>query len=248
MFLLPVGVGTLAAAFLTTSASPLAAQLPSENGYYTPFDQNLPPGIAGQWAAQTGRGAAPSFQPVKIVLPSRGKVTVYSRAEVEPIQQDAPAGVSVAVGHSYRLRLSDMPEFPGAELYPTIEILDRLHPPAGKAELFPVPVEFTEEEIQFALDGRLVTKVVYLEQPQRVVPESLRPPGGIRSVPASRNLIAEADRDGRPMVLVRLGSRVPDADTDERAFFGPGAPVRKLESVRKLEPRTPENEGQDAAP
>src|SRR3989304_5017737 len=93
MFLLPVGVGTLAAAFLTTSASPLAAQLPSENGYYTPFDQNLPPGIAGQWAAQTGRGAAPSFQPVKIVLPSRGKVTVYSSAEVEPIQQDRPAAV-----------------------------------------------------------------------------------------------------------------------------------------------------------
>jgi len=44
------------------------------------------------------------------------------------------------------------------------------------------------------------------------------------------------------MVLVRLGSRVPDAATDERAFFGPGAPLRKLE------PRNSPREGQGTAP
>jgi hypothetical protein len=188
------------------------------------------------------RGTDCYFQPVKIVLPSQGKVTVFTRAEADANVQSAPAGVAVAVGHTYRLRLSDMPEFPGAELYPTIEILDRLHPPAGKAEQFPVPIEFTEEEIEFALDGRLVTKVVYLEQPQLAPPETLRPPKGIRSVPASRNILAEADHHGRPMVLVRLGSRIPDADTIEREFYGPGAPVRSLET------QTPGSAGSNAVP
>jgi len=222
------GIGALALLSLATGPASLPAQLPAQNGFYSPADQNLPPGVAGQWAAAAGRAVPPYFQPVKVVLPSGGKVAFFSRAEIKPLELDAPAGASVLVGATYRLRLSDMPEFPGVELYPTIELLDRLHPPAGRADEFPIPIEFTQEEIELALEGRLVTKVVYLEQPQRVLPHALRAPGSIRTVPPSRNLLAEADREGRPMVLVRIGSRAPDASGDDRAFFGPGAPVKAM--------------------
>ena len=71
----------------------------------------------------------------------------------------------------YRFRISDLPELPGAELYPTIELIDRLHPPCGRELEFPVPVAFTQEELQAALAGRLVTKVVYIERPQQATPE-----------------------------------------------------------------------------
>ena len=101
--------GLLAAVAIASAVSPLAAQLPTENGYYSPFDQNLPPGVAGQWAAQPFRTAPNYFQPVKIVLPSSGKITVFTRADAESIVQDAPAGAAVAVGHTYRLRLAGMP-------------------------------------------------------------------------------------------------------------------------------------------
>ena len=55
-------------------------------------------------------------------MPSEGKVTwfVGSRDDVKESVQ-----VKLAVGQSYRLKLSDMPEFPGIELYPSIELLDQ---------------------------------------------------------------------------------------------------------------------------
>ena len=42
---------------------------------------------------------------------------------------------------------------------------------------------------------------------------------------ATHNLMFEADRAGRPMVLVRLGSRIPDPRGDNTAFFLTGGPL-----------------------
>lgn len=219
---------------LTISAgtSTASAQLPSETGNYTPFDQNLPTGVTAQWSAMRQRSRYPYFQPVKIVLPTTGQVTLFSRSDVEPVKLAAPASARVAVGSTYRLRLSDMPEYPGVELFPTIELLDRLHPPAGKEEQFPVPIDFTAEEIELAVEGRLVTKVIYVEQPQMAMPAGLREDNAIRTIAPSQNLLAEADKRGRPMVLVRLGSRAPDAISEDRAFFGPGSPIRSYSNER----------------
>lgn len=221
-------------------------QLPDQTGKYTPFDQNLPLGVTADWSLKRQRGPIPYFQPVSIILPSQGKVTLYSRADVQPVELPAPAGARVAVGAMYRLRLSDMPEFPNEELYPTIELLDRLHPPAGKEEQFPVPIEFTAEEIEMAIEGRLVTKVVYLEQPQLALPTSLREELKIRTIEPSRNLLVEADKLGRPMVLVRLGSRTPGEHSDDRGFYGPGAPVRTT-PVQVNQNTLPRRTGRNAA-
>lgn len=221
------------AALLTviTGSSTALAQLPGEPGTYTPFDQNLPTGVTSQWAMQRQKSRAPYFQPIKVILPTAGSVTVFSRAGVEPVKLPAPAGARVAMGATYRLCLSDMPEFPNEQLFPSIEVLDRLHPPAGKEEQFPIPIEFTAEEIEMAIEGKLVTKVIYLEQPQLALPESLRAENAIRTIEPSRNLMVEADKRGRPMVLVRLGSRAPDSLSDDRGFYGPGSPVRRSQNV-----------------
>ena len=70
-------------------------------------------------------------------------------------------------GEIYRFKITHLPYAEGRELYPTLELISRLTPPAGHETEFPIPVELSEEDIRLALDGHLVTRVVYLEPPRR---------------------------------------------------------------------------------
>lgn len=190
---------------------------------YYPIDQNEPPGTAARWASMLGRGPA-YFQPVRVELPSKGKVTFYSGPRRTPTRLEAPGVAGLLVGGTYRIRISDMPEFPGVTLYPTIEVLDRLHPPAGRKYEFPVVLEITQEEIELALRDRLVTKVVYLERPQTAVPRPLSKPAHVDRFDPSANLLSEAQRLGRSMLIVRIGGRLPAAD-EKMEFYGSGVAV-----------------------
>ncbi len=200
-------------------------QSPAERGdYFQPLNQHLPPGTAASWARTAGRATPMYFQPIRFELPGLGTVTMFDQARNRPVSLPAPAQVGFAVGHVYRLRISHMPEFPGIELYPSIEVLDRLHPPDGLRDRFPVPVDFTRDEIELALDGRLVTRVVYLEQPQFAVPRALDKPMSVLTFPERENLFAEADRRGRPLVIIRIGGRLPSVHGPDPGFFGSRAP------------------------
>ena len=115
-----------------------------------------------------------------------------------------------------------MPEFPNVEVYPSIEILDRMHPPTGRAGDYPIPIVLTEADIREVLDGRMVTRVVYLEQPQlaaildplrREIPQSLDP---------AANALQAADQLGRPMIIVRIGGRTPSGDQMPYMYYGSG--------------------------
>jgi uncharacterized repeat protein (TIGR01451 family) len=201
----------------------------AQEGRYVPLDQNAPVGRVGLWAGQFGKGLPGVLQPVQIALPSKGKVTVYNGGRETGVDLGSPAQFNVGIGFVYRLRIADMPEFPGIELFPTIETIDRLHPPPGRAQDFPIPVHFSAEEIEAALGGRLVTKVVYLEQPQLAVTGDLTQAMLSRVLPPDRNLLIEADRSGRPMILVRLGGRTPDDSQLDASFYEPSAPFRLAE-------------------
>ncbi len=213
--------GLLAVLFSSTAS----AQLQGVDGRYHPLNQQMPPGIAGYWSAILNPAAARYYQPVRIELPKGGQVTFFAGPERRAVAQPAPAVAGVAVGHVYRLRISDMPGYPGIDLFPSIEILDRLHPPAGKLFDFPVPVQITTAEIDLALRGNLVTKVIYLEQPQLAVPRRQSDLVGVDVVEAHRNALAEADRRGRPMIILRLGGRVPSRQDGDASFFGTGAKI-----------------------
>ena len=209
----------LACGLLTDTAH---AQSRDESAPYYPLDHRVPPGTWGDWVRTAGRVNGLEFQSVSVELPSTGQVTwfVGSRDDVK-----TSANVKLVVGQSYRAKLSDMPEFPGIELYPSIELIDRLHPPAGHADKFSMPVTFTIDELDAAVEGRMVTKVVYLEQPQFALPYELSGDTAVRSLPTSANLIQEADRAGRPLAIIRLGGRLPTPNQTHGAFFGNGAPV-----------------------
>lgn len=219
------GTFMLLAAALATS--PARAQIHDPPGGFWPLNQRSAPGMAAAWNA-TRNNTTPGayFQPVRLQLPMPGQVEIYAGRPHQAVPLATPAQVGVLVGHVYRLRISNMPQYPGAELYPTIEVLDRLHPPPGKADEFPVPIDLSEEDLELALGGRLVTKVIYLEQPQFARPVAAGETIPLVTVPESTNILAEADLLGRPMLILRLGSRGPNVHGADPAFFGTGASVR----------------------
>ncbi len=180
-----------------------------ESPYYQPLNQNTPPGVAGQWAGALRRADPFCFQPVRVSLPGGGQVTFLDTARGQQQTLASPAQAGLLVGPLYRLVISDMPEFPGVMLYPTVELIDRLHPPAELRQKYPIPVELTEDDIRQAMNDQLVTKIVYIEQPDLAAP--IQQTGRIReeNIPQNKNLMTEADLRGRPCLYLRIGGRIP---------------------------------------
>ena len=82
-------------------------------------------------------------------------------------QLTVPARYNFTQGFIYRLKLTDIPGRPGAQLYPTIEVAPST--PATDAYLShnPIPVQFTAEDFDQVIDGgNFVTKVIYLPDPK----------------------------------------------------------------------------------
>ncbi len=210
---------------LAFTYSAVIAEEPSRPGYFHPLDQFAPPGRVALWAVQTGRVSPNYKQPIKVTLPSAGRVSVFTGHKAEPTDINVPAQFGVSPGYVYRLKISHMPEFPGVELYPSIEIIDRLHPPAGKADEFPIPINLSEMEVRHVLAGRYVTKVIYLEQPQLASHYEADDPDSVVELRRTVNLLTEADSRGRPLVIVRVGGRMPSANVNRRQFFNSDSPV-----------------------
>ena len=222
--------GILAGLLALAAAGPTTAWAQSTSrGRYFPLDQATAPGTAAKWSG-VQRGFVPAMQPVRVELPGTGgQVAFYTNPQGEHEAVAAPAVVALRVGSVYRIKISELPDFPGAELYPTIELIDRLHPPRGREIEFAIPIVLTADEIAMALEGRLVTKIIYLEQPDRAAPVRNSNADRSRLADSRANLMALADEAGRPMVIVRVGGRLPDAAASESGFFGFGEPVQVLE-------------------
>jgi hypothetical protein len=223
-------LGCLLAVLIGSFAIPhCAAQgqyrgIPPEGAWH-PLHHNAPPGQAAGWLNAINRYDPTWLQPVRVELPTDGTVSVYSASQRPEAELAPPAQFSVSVGHVYRLRVADMPEFPGLEVYPTIELLDRLHPPLDRINDFPIPVVISEEDLRIALAGQLVTRVIYLEQPQLAAPLDPLRRDFPQSVDSDGNALLEADRRGRPMMILRIGSRTPTPGQTSPSFYGTGGTV-----------------------
>jgi hypothetical protein len=215
-------------ALLLASAPAVASaqQTQPAGGRTFPLNQYTPPGTLGRWSVQSGRVCPNTFQQVRVHLPSEGTVTAFDASLERPVAQPSPAQMGLIVGTMYRLKIDGLPEFPGQEFYPSIELVDQLHPPPGQAERFPVEIELLVDELTWAANGRLVTKVVYLEQPDRVLLRTLTNGPRVTDLQPAQNALAEADLLGRPIAIVRLGGRTPDAHAPDPHFWGPLAPIQ----------------------
>jgi uncharacterized repeat protein (TIGR01451 family) len=207
-----------------------------------------------------GRGPAPLLF-VRFAGPAGMRATFY---QGRPVGRtfDAPAVVGLRPGYVYRVRLSDLPGLPGVSLYPSVEVRGCLAlGPKLSSAAYPAPVVLTDLDIQAALSGALVTKVIYLEDPDKAAPTA-QPAGGVleTDLPASRDPVAEARELGRVMLIVRIGERVPSPEElvrgsvygtilhpGEKALPHPAAPPCVPQGCRPfydpfLGPKPPEEE------
>ncbi len=130
------------------------------------------------------------------------------------------------IGAVYRLRVTNIPLQEGFEVYPTVEVIDRTYPPRGKEFKFPIPVELTQEELEMALSGKFVTRVIYLEDPETAAPVARQ--GNEQAyfeVQRDENPLDVADSLGRPVAILRMGARVPSAEGPDQAFLYGSPPL-----------------------
>ncbi|MBR5711017.1 MAG: hypothetical protein IKX40_09685 [Thermoguttaceae bacterium] len=170
------------------------------------------PGFLGQQRLHMGGPVQGYYQPVLITGPKGVNISMTYQGEFTPLKP-MPNIVGLLIGQVYRIRITNFPilDAQGAELYPTLEIIDRIYAPKGKEVQNPIVVEISLEDIKEALRGNLVTRVIYLEDPNNPIP-TVNPPNKYQStfdIPSDADPVAVADTMGRPVAVLRLGGRMP---------------------------------------
>jgi len=173
---------------------------------------NMIPGQASQIRAMSSPSKAGQNQAVKLIAPDAVELSIVSDGSFVTTSQPNYT-VGMQLGSLYRFRITGVDIATSFELYPSVELLDLLRPPAGLENDFPVPVVITASDIREATAGRLVTKVIYLEDPEVALPR-----GGDKNeqpyfdISATEDPVRTAEGLGRPMAILRIGSRVPTSD------------------------------------
>lgn len=192
----------------------------------------LPPGAIGGQQLLRGGPLPDFFQPVEITTPPGVMISLAEEGRFS-VPQPAPLRVGLLVGQVYRLCAFNLPFQPGVEVFPTIEVIDRLYAPRGLETRFPVHVDIPREDLEMAAQGKFVTRVVYVENPGAALPaQGTATEQSWFDVTPGMDPLAVADTLGRPIAIVRLGGRVPDHNVGPDMSFLFGCPP-----VLKLPPR-----------
>ena len=182
---------------------------------------DMPPGAIGRWQLQRGGPLPGYFQPVEIKAPDGAMVSLAIAETCEP-GRSTPRTAGMLIGQVYRMRVTHIPLRPGIEVFPTIELIDRIYPPPGLELKCPIPVELTQEDLILAARGKFVTRVIYLEDPDRALPTA-QVAGSQHWIDAGigNDPLRVADTLGRPVAILRMGARLPDnMGANGKFFFG----------------------------
>lgn len=119
-----------------------------------------------------------------------------------------PGRYDFAQGAIYRLKVTDIPDQEGLELYPTLEVA----PMAPRTDAFlahnAIPFQLTAEDLDQVTSGNFVTKVVYLPDPDY---QELAV-AGVETLVSTRldpgvDPVVEADRRGSILAIIRIGNK-----------------------------------------
>ena len=155
------------------------------------------------------------FQPVEIKAPNGALISLACGDGFAP-PQAAPLRAACLIGAVYRLRVTHIPLSAGVEVFPSVELIDRLYTPVDQQWRFPIPIELTAEDLRLALDGKFVTRVVYVEDPEHALPVKQAGtqswfevgPGHDRLLVGGRRV---GPSGGDPPTAHRLPNETPDA-------------------------------------
>lgn len=146
----------------------------------------------------------------KFITPEGVRVTAFPGTTLAR-SYNAPTVMGLRPGYVYRFELTNLPYNPGKSLYPEVELRGVLATLAGMKYMdYPIPLVFTLGDIERVLSGALVTKVIYLEDPEKAIPTEVRPDHPVETPDETeRQAIKNATENGRLMAIVRLGNRRP---------------------------------------
>jgi len=219
----------------------MAASLPAQqpNVHYL-HHGIMPPGAIGSRQLQRG-GPLPGFyQPVEIKAPP-GALVSLAVANQFGESLPTPQKAGFLIGAVYRLRVTNIRMAAGMEVFPTIEVIDRLYAPRGQELRFPISIEITEADLKLALEGKFVTRVIYLEDPRNASPvhDPSQAQNWFETSPG-QDPLAVADGLGRPVAILRLGARLPPSQDEVRGLdmFFYGSPP--FVAYRPERPATPQ--------
>lgn len=185
---------------------------------------------------------------VRFVRPEGMQIAWQAGGQFTPPQLRAPARFNFAQARIYRLKLTEIPNRPKLELYPTLEV----YPGNVKIDAYlahnAVPIEITEEDLDQVNGGNFVTKVIYLPDPKF---QELAI-GGVETLVSTRldpgiDPVQEASRRGAILAVLRLGSVDLEMTHSPELFpMAPPvpAPIGPVESVDELLPPPEEGEGE----
>lgn len=167
----------------------------------------MPTQFAGGGYCAPGGGAG-SVSQIAFIGVAGGEITwdVGGQGMFDSPALVMPGRQNFGQGAIYRLKLTNLPQRPGVELYPTLEV----GPVTPRTDAFlshaPIPVQFTDEDLDQVLAGNFVTKVIYLPDPEY---QDLAIP--VETLVSTRldpgvDPIAEADHRGSILAIVRIGS------------------------------------------
>ncbi len=201
----------------------------------------MPPGAIGSRQLQRGGPLPGFFQPVEIKVPPGALVSMAVDGTFEqPSQASQRAGL--LIGRVYRLKVTNIRLAEGMEVFPTIEVIDRLYAPRGQESRFAIPIDLTEQDLKLALGGKFVTRVIYLEDPRNALPvrDDPRAQEWFEAGPG-QDPLAVADALGRPVAILRMGARLPDHSMgpDRQFFFGSPPFVKLRPTLTALPGRVP---------
>ena len=206
------------------------------NGQHYMTRGDAAPGLTAQKRLMDQPDLAGYVQPVQVFTPEGSLLSMWS-SQGFGSAHDSVMTVGLTIGQVYRMRVTNIHRFFDREVYPSIEVIDRLHPPEGMKNQFPIQVVITQDDLEKALQGRMVTKVIYLEDGDLALPyRPIRDDQPYFDIGQTEDPLRTAERMGRPMAIVRIGSRIPtfdDITTGEFDFFS--APVFEMPHPQPLQ-------------
>lgn len=200
----------LLACVVTNSAHAQSVYSPLPTNNHPLLRDDFPPGQVGAIQLQRKPELRGLWQAVEIRGPKGMKVNMADAGQFAADLPE-PARVAVMIGSVYRMRITGIPSDPEAELFPTLEVIDRTHPPAEREHRFPIPIEIDESDLEDAAQGEMVMRVIYLEDNQIAEPvDTAGKPQRVLDLQAHQDALQKADQLGRPVAILRIGSRVPN--------------------------------------
>jgi len=192
----------------------VGSQIPAGGGFMPPG--MMMGGMPGGGAATTAQVTFGRPEGMQVRYDQSGSGMFDSEPLIVPARQNFPQGAL------YRVKLTNIPNREGVELYPTIE-LAYANPRTGAYLAHnSIPIQFTEEDFDQVVTGNFVTKVIYLPDPDFQGPAL----AGIDTLVSTRldpgiDPIVEADRRGSILAIIRLGDK--DIEMPGTARLGMGA-------------------------